>query len=37
MIQFSRKALFALVCLFTLAANTAPSFAADYPNRPVSG
>ena len=35
MIQFSRKALFALVCLFSLAANTSPSAAADYPNRPV--
>jgi len=35
MIGFSRKALFALVCLFSLAANTSPSAAADYPNRPV--
>jgi tripartite-type tricarboxylate transporter receptor subunit TctC len=35
MIGFSRKAFFALVCLFCLAANTSPSTAADYPNRPV--
>jgi tripartite-type tricarboxylate transporter receptor subunit TctC len=35
MIGFSRKAFFALVCLFSLAANTSPSTAADYPNRPV--
>jgi tripartite-type tricarboxylate transporter receptor subunit TctC len=35
MIGFLRKALFGLVCLLSLAANTAPSAAADYPNRPV--
>jgi tripartite-type tricarboxylate transporter receptor subunit TctC len=35
MIGFSRKALFGLVCLLGLAANTSPSTAADYPNRPV--
>jgi tripartite-type tricarboxylate transporter receptor subunit TctC len=35
MIGFSRKALFGLVCLLSLAANPSPSTAADYPNRPV--
>ena len=35
MIRFSRKALFALACLFCIAANPQPSAAADYPNRPV--
>jgi len=35
MIGFSRKALFGLVCLFSLSASTSPSIAADYPNRPV--
>ena len=39
MMRLFRTALLALVCLFslvfTLAAGTAPSFAADYPNRPV--
>jgi tripartite-type tricarboxylate transporter receptor subunit TctC len=35
MIGFSRKALFGLVCLLSLAANPSPSAAADYPNRPV--
>ena len=35
MVGFSRKALFGLVCLLSLAANTSPSAAADYPNRPV--
>src|SRR6478735_831730 len=39
MMRLFRTALFALVCLFSLvfslAAGTAPSFAADYPNRPV--
>ena len=35
MIGFSRKAFLGLVCLFSLAATTSPSAAADYPNRPV--
>jgi tripartite-type tricarboxylate transporter receptor subunit TctC len=35
MIGFLRKAFFGLVCLLSLAANTSPSTAADYPNRPV--
>ena len=39
MMRLFRTALLALVCLFSLvfslAAGTAPSFAADYPNRPV--
>ena len=35
MIRFSQKALFGLVCLLSVAANTSPSIAADYPNRPV--
>jgi tripartite-type tricarboxylate transporter receptor subunit TctC len=35
MVEFSRNACFALVCLFSLAAGTAPCAAADYPNRPV--
>jgi tripartite-type tricarboxylate transporter receptor subunit TctC len=35
MIAFLRAALFALICLFSLAGTTARSSAADYPNRPV--
>src|SRR3954453_8715034 len=35
MIGFSKQALFGLVCLLSVAATTAPSAAADYPNRPV--
>ena len=35
MVGFSKKALLGLVCLLSLAATTAPSAAADYPNRPV--
>jgi tripartite-type tricarboxylate transporter receptor subunit TctC len=35
MTAFLRGVLFVLVCLASLAAGTAPSAAADYPNRPV--
>jgi tripartite-type tricarboxylate transporter receptor subunit TctC len=35
MTAFLRGVLFVLVCLASLAAGTAPSSAADYPNRPV--
>ncbi len=35
MIALLRAAVFGLVCLLSLAAGTAPSSAADYPNRPV--
>jgi tripartite-type tricarboxylate transporter receptor subunit TctC len=35
MAQILRKTLFGLVCLLSLVAGTAPSPAADYPNRPV--
>jgi tripartite-type tricarboxylate transporter receptor subunit TctC len=35
MVGFSNKALLGLVCLLSVAATTAPSTAADYPNRPV--
>src|SRR6202790_43002 len=35
MAQILRKTLFGLVCLLSLVAGTAPSSAADYPNRPV--
>jgi tripartite-type tricarboxylate transporter receptor subunit TctC len=35
MIAFLRVAIFGLVCLSSVAAGIAPSFAADYPNRPV--
>lgn len=35
MIALSRATLFGLVCLASLACGTAPSSAADYPNRPV--
>jgi tripartite-type tricarboxylate transporter receptor subunit TctC len=35
MTAFLRGVLFVLVCLTSLAAGTAPSSAADYPNRPV--
>ncbi len=35
MFAFSRATMFRLVCLASLAAGIAPSFAADYPNRPV--
>jgi tripartite-type tricarboxylate transporter receptor subunit TctC len=35
MAQILRKILFSLVCLLSLVAGTAPSAAADYPNRPV--
>src|SRR5260370_1126374 len=35
MLQFLRKPLLGLVCLFSLVAVSAPSSAADYPNRPV--
>src|SRR5260370_41657723 len=35
MTEFLRGVLFVLVCLASLAAGTAPSSAADYPNRPV--
>src|SRR5665213_4496278 len=35
MITSLRAALFSLLCFFSLAAGTAPSSAADYPNHPV--
>jgi tripartite-type tricarboxylate transporter receptor subunit TctC len=35
MARILRKTLFGLVCLLSLVAGTAPSSAADYPNRPV--
>jgi tripartite-type tricarboxylate transporter receptor subunit TctC len=35
MTAFLRRVLFVLVCLASLTAGTAPSSAADYPNRPV--
>jgi tripartite-type tricarboxylate transporter receptor subunit TctC len=35
MIALLRAVMFSLVCLLSLAAGTAPSSAADYPNRPV--
>ena len=35
MIALLRAAMFGLACLLGLAAGTAPSSAADYPNRPV--
>jgi len=35
MIAFLRAGFFSLLCLASLAAGTAPSSAADYPNRPV--
>jgi tripartite-type tricarboxylate transporter receptor subunit TctC len=35
MIAFLRVAIFGLVCLSSVAVGIAPSFAADYPNRPV--
>src|ERR1700716_1314709 len=35
MLQFLRKSLFGLVCLFRLVASAPPSSAADHPNRPV--
>jgi tripartite-type tricarboxylate transporter receptor subunit TctC len=35
MARLLRKSLFGLVCLLSLVAGTAPSPAADYPNRPV--
>src|SRR6202790_2340917 len=35
MAQILRKTMFGLVCLLSLVAGTAPSSAADYPNRPV--
>src|SRR3979409_573286 len=35
MLQFLRKSLFGLVCLFSLVAGTTPSSPPDYPTRPV--
>jgi tripartite-type tricarboxylate transporter receptor subunit TctC len=35
MIALLRAVMFSLICLLSLAAGTAPSSAADYPNRPV--
>jgi tripartite-type tricarboxylate transporter receptor subunit TctC len=35
MLGFARSALFGLVCLVCLAGGITPSFAGDYPNRPV--